>query len=72
MRWWKWVCELCYRQSNRHKLPGAWLWTHQSAICPDCQHRAAKMGKDIPNLRGGCFSDGRIDPRDRIYTDFTR
>ena len=62
-RWWKWVCELCFKQCNRHKLPDAWWWTFQSAICPACQKQMDRDGKDLPNLRGGCYAGKRKDPR---------
>ncbi len=40
--WWKWVCEFCYRKSNRKILPKDWDLVWQSAVCPKCQERVKK------------------------------
>jgi hypothetical protein len=62
-RWWKWVCELCHRQSNRKTLPAGWDLCWQSAICPACQRKAIRDGIALPNCRGGQYAKGKPDPR---------
>ena len=62
-RWWKWVCELCHRQSNRKTLPDGWDLCWQSAICPSCQRKAIRDGIALPNCMGGQYANGKPDPR---------
>ena len=61
--WWKWVCELCHRQSNHNLLPDGWVFVWQSAICPECRRKAEKSGIAIANCVGGQYANGKPDPR---------
>jgi hypothetical protein len=70
--WWKWVCELCYRQSNRKTLPAGWDLCWQSAICPACQRKAIGDGIALPNCRGGQYAKGKPDPRENDKAQFRK
>jgi len=60
------VCELCFRKAPEGDLPADWDIIWQSLVCPECQKRAKQEGKDIPHMKGGCYADGRPDPREII------
>jgi len=60
--WSKWLCEFCYKQSNRKNLPETWNLVWQSAVCPDCQKRVARDG-GYGVVKGGAYANGKKDPR---------
>ena len=61
-RYWKWVCEFCFKQSNHFMLPAGWDLVWQSAVCPDCQNRVANDGGYFV-VKGGAYAGTRRDPR---------
>ena len=61
-RWWKWVCEFCFRHSNRNQLPPGWDLVWQSAVCPRCQKQVTRDGS-YAIVKGGAYAKGRSDPR---------
>lgn len=61
-RWWKWVCEFCFKQTNRNQLPADWDWVWQSAVCPGCRERVQRDG-GYNVVKGGAYAGGRTDPR---------
>lgn len=61
-RWFRWVCEFCFRKSNHRMLPEGWDLVWQCAVCPDCQRRVAKDG-GYTVVNGGAYANGKPDPR---------
>ncbi len=61
-RYWKWVCEFCFKQSNHNILPSGWDLVWQSAVCPNCQKRVANDGGYFV-VKGGAYAGTRRDPR---------
>jgi hypothetical protein len=67
------TCELCYAQHTGDRIPDDWDIVWQSPICPDCQEKCKIentvreiQGLDpihLPDRRGGCFANGKPDPR---------
>ena len=62
-RWWRWVCEFCYKQINNKILPAGWDWAWQSAVCPQCRERVKKDGGYAVVKCGSYAPVGRSDPR---------
>jgi hypothetical protein len=61
--WWKWVCEMCFKKTNRKILPVGWDLIWQSAICPACLVKLSKIPNWQATVPGGYFSKGKKDPR---------
>jgi hypothetical protein len=43
MKAFRWVCEFCFRTNNREVLPQGWDWVWQSAVCPKCKRKVARI-----------------------------
>jgi len=61
-RWWRWVCEFCFKQTNAKILPQKWRFIWQSAVCPACHERVLKDG-GYNVVCGGSYAGKRRDPR---------
>lgn len=62
--WWKWVCEFCYRQTNRKNLPRDWDLVWQCAVCPKCRVRVPLDG-GYWKVVCGAYAGKKRDPRAR-------
>ncbi len=62
------ICELCYREQDKAKAH-TWKLILQSFFCPLCYERGIEEIGGIHGLRGGCYAEGRPDPRTESPTD---
>ncbi len=63
-----WVCELCYKEVESGNLPDTWELVWQSAICPACLKIAERRKLSIGEHRGGCYANGKRDPRAKVQS----
>lgn len=60
------ICELCYREpSDAAEFYLTWDRIWQANVCPDCHLKAKHDGVAVADCRGGCYAEGKSDPRAR-------
>jgi predicted amidophosphoribosyltransferase len=66
------ICELCYTEApiKDGKVTENWDLVFQSFICPNCQKKAEAEGKPLAHCVGGCYANGKPDPR--LKEDYAR